>query len=505
VYSRTTATEDQAAARLKKPAAEASAGPASGAPAAGARVRTRLAGGPSALAGSTPDLASGQPGLAIHEPEAIGEQGAIGEHGSSLEQGAFREQGLVAEAGRLALSWAAGRHLSRSTACGITLALTACAAAWFSSGSRTDIVRGVAALWIGYLVLKGGRLLPAVRTSAVRVGWLTALGSCLAECVVYAGLTEGAAAGRWSRAWPLGIAVLGLVGVRNLMSVCSVAPGFGEHPDGAIRRICADTLTMPLGGRVLLIGVVAPAWGARATLLALLDWAIVSIGYGLAGRAARGLTDDDAERPSARSSLLLRLRDDGALARGIGSLVRGNLLPLPPAVLGLVAISALGLLGLHGLPRALMIGPAVVMLLAAPGSAHPHTGRLDWLVPVLLVGAQILYLTATGLGVGVPGPVIFALAATLLLRYADLAFPGRPVMLTRAQPPDGERREWGTAVGWEGRLLIAGLAAAVGIATFAYLALTVYFGFLIGAKVVTSSVARREELNRDRLGDGSRG
>ncbi len=368
------------------------------------------------------------------------------------------------------------------------------------------MVRGVAAMWIGYLVLKGGQQLPAVRAPAAGIGWLTALGSCLAECVVYAGLTEGAAAERWSRAWPLGIAVLGLVGIRNLMSVCSVTPGFGEHPEGAIRRLCADALTMPLGGRVLLIGVVAPAWGARATLLALMDWAIVSIGYGLAGRAVRGLTENDGERSSGRSSVLLRLRDDGALARGIGSLVRGNLLPLPPAVLGLVAISALGLLGLHGLPRALMIVPAVVMLLlAAPGSTHPHTGRLDWLVPALLVGAQILYLTATGLGVGVPGPVVFALIATLLLHYADLAFPGRPVMLTRAQPPDGERREWGTALGWEGRLLIAGLAAAVGIATFAYLALTVYFGFLICAKVVTSSVARQEELNRDRLGDGSRG
>jgi Family of unknown function (DUF5941) len=466
---------------LKKPAAEASAGPAAGAPAAGARVRTRLAGQPGALAGSTPDLPPpGQPDIA------------------------YRERGLVFEAGRLVLAWAAERHIGRSTACGITLALTACAAAWFSSGTRTDIVRGVAALWIGYLVLKGGQQLPAVRTSAVRVGWLTALGSCLAECVVCAGLTEGAAAERWSRAWPLGIAVLGLVGVRNLMSVCSVLPGFGEHPEGAIRRICADALTMPLGGRVLLIGVVAPAWGARATLLALLDWAIVSIGYGLAGRAARGVTDD-GERASGRRSVLLRVRDDGALARAIGSLVRGSLLPLPPAVLGLVAISALGLLGLHGLPRVLTIGPAVVMLLAAPGSAHPHTGRLDWLVPVLLVGAQVLYLTATGFGVGVPGPVIFALIATLLLRYADLAFPSRPLMLTRADSPDGERREWGTALGWEGRLLIAGLAAAVGIATFAYLALTVYFGFLIGAKVVTSSVARREELNRDRLGDGSRG
>lgn len=433
-----------------------------------------------ALAGSAPDLLGGQPDLNLRGP------------------------GLLAEAGRLALAWATERHLGRSTACGITLALTACSAAWFSAGSRTDILRGVAALWTGYLVLKAGRQLPAVRAPAVRVGWLSALGSCLAECVVYAGLAVGAAAEHWSRAWPLGITVLGLVGVRSLMSVCSVPPGFGEQSEGAIRRICAAALTMPLGGRILLIGLVAPAWGARVALLALLDWAIVSIGYGLAGRAAQGIADDDGERPDGRSSFLLRLRDDGALGRALGALVRGTLLPLPPALLGLVAISALGLLGLHGLPRVLMFGPAVVMLLAAPGSAHPHTGRLDWLVPVLLLGAQILYLTAIGLGVGVPGPVIFALVAILLLRYADLAFPGRPVMLARARLPDDQEGERGTALGWEGRLLIVGLAAAFGIATFAYLALTVYFGFLICAKVATSFVARQEEPTRDRLGDGRR-
>ena len=432
-----------------------------------------------ALAGGAPDLLGGQPDLALREP------------------------GLLAEAGRLVLAWATERHLGRSAACGITLALTVCAAAWFSAGTRTDIVRGVAALWLGYLVLKAGQRLPAGRQSAAAVDWLTVLGSCLAECVAYAGLAVGAAAEHWSRAWPLAIAVLGLVGVRSLMSACSVPPGFSEHAEGAIRRAGAAVLTMPLGGRILLIGLVASAWGARVALLALLDWAIVSIGYGLAGRAAASATGDGECQPG-RNSLVLRLRDDGALARASGALVRGNLLPLPPALLGLAAISALALAGFHGLPWPLMIAPAVVMLLVAPGSANPHTGRLDWLVPALLLGAQVLYLTAIGRGAGVPGPVIFALVAALLLRYADLTVAGRPVMLARARRPGDVGGEWGTVLGWEGRLLIAGLAAAMGIATFAYLALTVYFGFLICAKVVTSFVARQEEPARDRLGAGRR-
>jgi hypothetical protein len=257
---------------------------------------------------------------------------------------------------------------------------------------------------------------------------------------------------------------------------------------------------MPIGGRILLVGIVAPFWGARAALLALLDWAIVSIGYGIAGRAAAGVTARAGRRAApgqvAARSKLVRLRDDGALARALGVLVQGNLMPLPPAILGLAAVSALALLGLHGLPGVLLLGPAVVMLLAAPGSANPHTGRFDWLVPVLLLGAQCLYLTGIGLSAKVPGPVIYALIAALLLRYTDLAWPGRPVQLARPRDPDAEPVERGSALGWEGRLLFAGLTAAMGVATYAYLALTAYLGLLLCAKMVTSCLAPQEEAGR---------
>lgn len=325
------------------------------------------------------------------------------------------------------------------------------------------------------------------------MAWLAGLGAAAAECAVYAGLALGAAAERWSGAWTLAVAVLSLVAVRNLMTACSTPPGFGERSDGAFRRISEAVLTMPVGGRILLVGIVAPFWGARAALLALLDWAIISIGYGIAGRAAAGVTARAGRRgPPAQvaaRSKLVRLRDDGALARALGALVQGHLIPLPPAILGLGAISALAVLGLHGLPGVLLIGPAIVMLLAAPGSAHPHTGRFDWLVPVLLLGAQFLYLAAVGMAAKVPGPVIFALAAALLLRYTDLAWPGRPVLLARLSDPDAEPVERGTTVGWEGRLLFAGLTAAMGIATYAYIALTAYLVALICAKAVTSCLA----------------
>ncbi len=462
---------------------------------------------------------------------------------------------FVLAAGRAAADWAHRRAFGLTSACGIWIATAVCAATWFSAGTRSGNFRAVLVLWAGYAVLVTGYLLsrpagaevaepglaiersagsglamepdvaigapPGLRratTADVRtpgpVRWLAALGTCLAESIVYAGLALGAVAERWPDVWPLAMAVLGFSAVRNLMSACSTPPGFSEEPDGALRRLCAAIVTMPVGGRMLLVGVVAPIWGSRAALLALLDWAIISVGYGLAGRAVPGMTagsaDDQASDAAGRSGAarataasdaaaaaeLVRLRDDGVLARGLGSLVRGGLLPLPPAVLGLAVIAALALVGLHSLAGALTIGPAIVMLLAAPGSGHPHTGRFDWLVPVFLLAAQLLYLSATGHEAGVPDPVTFALLVALLLRYCDLAFPLRPVLLARARPGGDGPAERGTALGWEGRLLFAGLGAAIGIGTVAYLALTAYLGVLICAKVVTSCLAPREENRR---------
>lgn len=465
------------------------------------------------------------------------------------------ELAWIANAIRAVLAWAGRRHVGLTSACGIFVVLAICAATWFSAGTRSDNLRGVAALWAGFLALKAGQRLAwpprpgpsraiapprrraaragtsagtsagpdgvilrpganrqaaaqarrrapvsaawsfrSSRRQAVTAAWLAALGSSVAESVIYAGLAAGAVAERWTGVWPLAVAVLGLVAVRNLMSACSTPPGLGDNPGGPVRQLAAAVLTMPIGGRILLVGIVAPIWGPRAALLAVLEWSIISIGYGLAGRPARGVTGDQRGLDQhGQLSLLRRVRDDGALARALGALVRGSLLPLPPAVLGLLAVSALALLGLHDLPTVLLVGPAIVMLLAAPGSSHPHTGRLDWLVPSLLLSAQIFYLTAVGVGARVPGPVIYALIAALLLRYADLAFPGRPVLLARPKRAGEVRGERGTGLGWEGRLLVAGLAAATGIATFAYLALTAYLGLLICAKVMTSSLAPREE------------
>lgn len=405
---------------------------------------------------------------------------------------------FVLDASRSVLRWARHRYLGLSSATGISVALAVCAAAWFSAGTTADAVRGVAALWCSYLVLVGGRAVAHQIATADKdhrvvgpVRWLAALGGSVAEAAVIAGLTVGTAVQRYPGTWALGIGVVGLVAVRNLMTASSTPYGLGHPPESLLGRTCEAVITMAQGGRILIVGVVTPFWGPRTALLLLLAWAISTVGYGLAGRAVTVVTAEvpaEGEQSAVPSASLLRLRDDGMLARYLGGLVRGILLPLPPALLGLAAVTALALLGLHGLPGPLLIAPAFVLLLAAPGSANPHLGRHDWLVPVLLLSSQLLYIGAVGAGGRVPGPVVYALAAALLLRYTDLACARRPVLLMTPHHRDRAPREYGTELGWEGRLFFIGLAAAMGAATVGYLVLTVYLVLLIGAKVVRSCI-----------------
>jgi hypothetical protein len=156
--------------------------------------------------------------------------------------------------------------------------------------------------------------------------------------------------------------------------------------------------------------------------------------------------------------------------------VRGQFVPLPPAVAGLAATSFLAWLGMRNLPGLLLLTPLVVMLLAAFGSGHPHDGRLDWLVPAVLVGGQLVYIAAVGFSFGVPSPVTFTLCALVALRYVDLARRDRP---SPARAAD-------TRPGWEGRMLAVGIGAMLGITTVAYVVLAVYVAALVCGRVRTS-------------------
>ncbi len=191
--------------------------------------------------------------------------------------------------------------------------------------------------------------------------------------------------------------------------------------------------------------------------------------------------------PLAAAALLAR-RDDGPAARRAGQLVRGNLIPLPPALAGVAAVVVMAVLGLNGLPGALVLTPLMVMLLAALGSSHPHNGRLDWLVPPVLQAGQYVYLTMLGYAASVPAPVIFTVCVIVAAWYADLGRGPAP-----AAPPGAGGVVLVSGLGWEGRMLVAGLGAILGIATVAYLALALYLAVLICWRLAASRAAAERD------------
>jgi hypothetical protein len=663
--------------------------------------------------------------------------------------------------GRLA-DWTARQSLGPTSLSGVSLTLAVCAAIWFTAGTRSDDRNGAIALGACYLAALGARhvagrtrdyliesleqlaragqhptgtaaqraLMSARRVAlAVRLrsivlsGWLAILGVRLSDCAILAGLAAGAAAQGWPGMWPLAISVLALIAIRDTMTACSrpADPDSGAQDDREagplelVHRAVEAALTMPFGGRMLLLVVAVPTWGARAGMLGLLDWGIISVGYGIgagtlarrrgrrhpaerrmrrtrsgpagpglravalepprppewaelhaarqlpvlgirlipappasppaagpdvppaepvgglasigladaghpdSGYAGAGLADvgyadggyadselaesgllgpdllepdladpdffepdltepgiaepglaepglfdpdladpdlagarlapeagepesaepqaagpyaagpqpaepESAGRQSAGYELadpelagtgpadpglpvILRCRDDGAISRWFGRLVRGQLMPLPAALLALAGVAMLAHLGLGDLPGILIIAPAIVMLVAAPGSSHSHGGLLDWLVPAVLQGAQYIYITALGMAAGIPVAVTFLLCTAIALRYADLGCASSPPLPPRraAQPaparpagagPASTAPERATWMGWEGRMLICGLGAAMGIGMYAYLALAAYVGGLVCWKILTSSFVLREGDSR---------
>jgi hypothetical protein len=154
-------------------------------------------------------------------------------------------------------------------------------------------------------------------------------------------------------------------------------------------------------------------------------------------------------------------------------------------VAGVTVTAMLAALGMRNLPGVLLLTPAVAMLLAALGADHPHDGRLDWLVPPLLQAGQYVYLAAVGFALGVPPPATFALIAVIALHHLDLLHRHRHGI-------SPEPRVIAAGLGWEGRMLVAGVGGMLGIEAFVYVALAGYLGVLFGWDSLTRWLAVRD-------------
>jgi hypothetical protein len=489
-------------------------------PSPGSRAAPRLASGAlvvdppdlDALARSAETLAALQAG-----PAAVGalisELGRRGVTVRILDAGPDSEGAvtqLIADpAARDMARWAAWRQLTPGALYGISLGLGLVAAIWFAQLAVHAKLIALPALAGSFLFARTGSLLAAASPEGrIRpvVGWLGTACGVLIEPALYAALAVsaglGASAGldgtfgsalqntfvaTWGGAgaagvWRLAIAALLLLGVRKLAEL-----GY-EHTAGApadlfprsVLRTVEQAVTFPAGERYAVIALTSVFFGPRLTFLILLGWGVLAAGYLLAGQIARSpasastasaWAQDPADgTPEAdEANGLAAYRGDGVLASWVGALVDGRLPPLPPLLAGLLVTGVLAALGLENLPGILVLTPIEAMMLAALGARHPHDGRLDWLVPALLLAGEGVFLAALGLARHVTPWVVFALLAAVLVRHVDLA--------CRARAGRGIEADV-LGLGWEGRMLLAGVAATAGIVPFAYAVLSGYLWLL---------------------------
>ena len=465
-----------------------------------------------ALARSAETLAATQagpdPGTAVGA--LIDELGRRGVTVRILDAGPDSEgavtQLLADPAARDMARWAAWRRLTPAALYGISLGLGLVAAIWFAELDVRAKLLAIPALAGSFLFARTGSLVAATsrdgRVSPL-VSWLATACGLLTEPALYAALAVSSRLGQsdgldgtfggalrntfvatWGGAgeagvWRLAIAALLLLGVRKLAGL-----GY-ERTAGApvdlfprsVLRTLEQAITFPAGERYAVIVLTSVLFGPRLTFLILLGWGVLGAGYLLAGQIARsaraagaarsGGPDDDEDEDEDNG--LAAYRGDGVLAHWAGALVDGRLPPLPPVLVGLLVTGMLAALGLGNLPGILVLTPIEAMMLAALGSRHPHDGRLDWLAPALLLAGEGVFLGALGLARQVTLWVVFALLAAVLVRHVDLA--------CRARAGRGLEADV-LGLGWEGRMLLAGVAATAGLVPFAYAALAGYLWLL---------------------------
>ncbi|TMR93257.1 DUF5941 domain-containing protein [Nonomuraea basaltis] len=182
------------------------------------------------------------------------------------------------------------------------------------------------------------------------------------------------------------------------------------------------------------------------------------------------------------SSIVVAYRDDGPLSRAMGLLVAGQLPPLPPVIAGTFVTGVLLLLGVAGTDGLAVFAPAVTLLLAGPGSTHPHDGRLDWLVPPTLRVIEYTFVAACGFAHEVHPLLVFLLLGALAFHHYDLVYRLRQ----RVYPPPWLAT---LGLGWDGRMMVVSLVALMGPMTVGYVALAVYLWALFGWESLTCWLA----------------
>jgi hypothetical protein len=266
--------------------------------------------------------------------------------------------------------------------------------------------------------------------------------------------------------WLLAVVAAVILALHHIAGLCAAGPPARMPRLGSLR--------------LLLAGVAALLAGPRLAVLVALALSLLGLLYTLV-RPYDTVTPD--------TPVIAGYRGDGPLSAWIGGWVNGRLPPWPPLMVGLLVTCMLAALGVRNLPGILVLAPAEAMLLATLGSSHLHDGPRDWRVPPLLQVGEYVYLAAAGYAGHAPAPVTFGLIAAVGLRHLDMAYRARnrvPLSwFMERKWRQVPRADW-RGLGWEGRMILAGLALLGGITPAAYLAMTAYLLLLEAADFLAS-------------------
>ncbi|MFI6600358.1 DUF5941 domain-containing protein [Nonomuraea sp. NPDC050536] len=191
--------------------------------------------------------------------------------------------------------------------------------------------------------------------------------------------------------------------------------------------------------------------------------------------------DPDEERRRIQTARLLAYRDDGPLVHALGPRLGKGVPPVPATLVALLAVIALQVSGVLKPGPILLLPVLIVVLLVLPTAPRDHLGRFDWLTPPLLRGTEFLTIVVVGLASDAPKWLLFVLVYVVGYHTYDTVYRTRQSIW----PP-----AWvfHAGLGWELRLLIIGVGAALGWLTPVLAVLTAYLFVLFAIESVTSWV-----------------
>ncbi|MEV0623343.1 DUF5941 domain-containing protein [Nonomuraea sp. NPDC050404] len=191
--------------------------------------------------------------------------------------------------------------------------------------------------------------------------------------------------------------------------------------------------------------------------------------------------DPDEERRRIQTARLVAYRDDGPLASALSDKLGPGLPPVPATLVALLAVVAITVTGLLQPGPILLLPVAIVLLLVLPTTPRNHLGRFDWLTPPLLRAAEFFTIIALGLAADAPKWLLFVLVYVVGYHTYDTVYRTRQSIW----PP-----AWVfyAGLGWELRLLIIGVGAALDRLTPVLAVLTAYLFVLFAVESVTSWV-----------------